>query len=113
MEVLIDRSKLIKELESNGVDIFFDLPVEEILGEDVDCEDFAMLVQDAIQAYRKMVIDIIQKMPITYDVDKVLGLLISETANSNYEYRKGIYKAIDILGDVYTKKGAENEKSSN
>lgn len=68
---LISRSALLTKLNDTGVQITFDLPVEEILGEDVDMADFTMLVQDAIQAYRKMVIDVIQNQPTAYDVEKV------------------------------------------
>lgn len=53
---------MIKVLNSKSVEITFDLPVEEILGEDVDLDDFAMLVQDAIQAYRKMVFGTLEQL---------------------------------------------------
>jgi hypothetical protein len=68
---LISRSTLIEKLNDTGVQITFDLPVEEVLGADVDMEDFVMLVQDAIQVYRKMIIGEIKKLPIAYDVEKV------------------------------------------
>ena len=61
---LISRSGLLECFKKNGVEITFDLPVEELLGKDVDIDDFTMLVQDAIQAYRKMVIDTIKNQPI-------------------------------------------------
>ena len=60
---LISRGALLKKFEDKGIQITFDLPVEEVLGEDIDIDDFAMLVQDAIQAYKKMVIGIIKEMP--------------------------------------------------
>ena len=72
MSDLISRSALLKKMNDKGVQITFDLPVEEILGEYVDIDDFAMLVQDAIQAYRKMVIDTIKDIPTAYDVEKVV-----------------------------------------
>ena len=75
MSDLISRSALLKKMNDTGVQITFDLPVEEILGEDVDIDDFAMLVQDAVQAYRKMVIDTIKDMPTAYDVEKVVAEL--------------------------------------
>lgn len=75
MSDLISRSELIKAFNNKNVQITFDLPVEEVLGEDVDLDDFAMLVQDAIQAYKKMVIDTIKNQPTTYDVDKVVEYL--------------------------------------
>lgn len=72
MSDLISRSELLKAFNNKNVQITFDLPVEEVLGEDVDLDDFAMLVQDAIQAYKKMVIDTIKNQPTAYDVDKVV-----------------------------------------
>lgn len=52
----------IKVLNSKSVQIIFDLPVEEVLGEDVDLDDFAMLMQDAIQVYRKMVFGTLEQL---------------------------------------------------
>lgn len=72
MSDLISRSELLKAFNNKNVQITFDLPVEEVLGEDVDLDDFAMLVQDAIQAYKKMVIDTIKNQPTAYSVDKVV-----------------------------------------
>ena len=61
MNDLISREQLINKLNSTGTNITFDIPVEEILGENVDLDDFATLMQDAIQAYRKMVIGTLRK----------------------------------------------------
>lgn len=72
MSDLISKSALIEKMNDTGVQISFDLPVEEILGEDVDIDDLSILVQDAIQAYRKMVIDTIQEQPTAYDVEKMV-----------------------------------------
>ena len=72
MSDLISRSKLLKAFNNKNIQITFDLPVEEVLGEDVDLDDFAMLVQDAIHVYKKMVIDTIQNQPTAYDIDKVV-----------------------------------------
>lgn len=72
MSDLISRSELLKAFNNKNVQITFDLPVEEVLGEDVDLDDFAMLVQDAIQAYKKMVIDTIRNQPTAYSVDNVV-----------------------------------------
>ena len=72
MSDLISRSELLKAFNNKNVQITFDLPVEEVLGEDVDLDDFAMLVQDAIQAYKKMAIDTIINQPTAYDIDKVV-----------------------------------------
>lgn len=72
MNNLISREQLINKLNSTGINIKFDLPVEEILGENVDLDDFAVLMQDAIQAYRKMVIDTIKNMSVVRDNDNTL-----------------------------------------
>ena len=52
---------ILHKLNDTGVEITFDLPVEEILGEDVDLDDFSTLLQDAIKSYRKMVISVIEQ----------------------------------------------------
>lgn len=60
------RAEVIEEvkqkLNSKDIEITFDLPVEEILGEDIDLDDFAMLVQEAIQVYRKMVLGVLEQL---------------------------------------------------
>ena len=71
MSDLISRSELLTSFNNKNIQITFDLPVEEVLGEDVDLDDFAMLVQDAIQAYKKMIIDTIKNQPTAYDIDNV------------------------------------------
>lgn len=81
MSDLIRRSALLHAFNNTGIQITFDLPVEELLGEDVDIDDFTMLMQDAINAYKKMVIDTIKKQPTAYDIDKVI--------DEFYELRKG------------------------
>ena len=81
MNDLISRSELLKAFNNKNVQITFDLPVEEVLGEDVDLDDFAMLVQDAIQAYKKMVIDTIKNHPTAYDPDEV----VKELENASWE----------------------------
>ena len=87
MSDLISRSELLKAFNNKNVQIAFDLPVEEVLGEDVDLDDFAMLVQDAIQAYKKMAIDTITNQPTAYDIDKVVTELneLDITAMKRYE----------------------------
>ena len=87
MSDLISRSELLKAFNNKNIQITFDLPVEEVLGEDVDLDDFAMLVQDAIQAYKKMVIDTIKNQPTAYDIDKVVTELneLDVTAIKRYE----------------------------
>ena len=120
MEDLISRSALIEKMSDTGVQITFDLPVEEILGEDVDMDDFVMLVQDAIQAYRKMVIDAIQNQPTAYNLDAVVeqlengGQKMAE-AKSMKPYGKSspschrYYKAISVKKavDIVRKGGKE------
>lgn len=96
MSRLIDADALIKKFNDKGIQITFDLPVEEILGEDVDIDDFSMLVQDAVQAYRKMVIDMIQEQPTAYDVEKVVEQL-EETKKMNYEAYKNAEDTLDIM----------------
>ena len=78
MNDLISREQLINKLNSTGTNITLDIPVEEILGENVDLDDFAALVQDAIQAYRKMVIDTIKNIPIAFNLDKKVERLERE-----------------------------------
>lgn len=102
---LIRRSDLLKKFNNSGIQITFDLPVEEVLGEDVDIDDFTMLVQDAIQAYKNMVIGTIKDMPTAYDVEKVVAEL--ETMEEKAIKVKNItvsayacgmmHKAIDIV----------------
>ena len=75
MSDLISRSALLQKFNDTGIQITFDLPVEEILGEDVDVDDFTMLVQDAIQAYKNMIIGTIKDMPTAYDISKVVAEL--------------------------------------
>lgn len=67
---LISKEQLINKLNSTGINITLDLPVEEILGENVNLDDFATLMQDAIQAYRKMIIDTIKNMSAEFSRDK-------------------------------------------
>ena len=75
MSDLISRSELLDAFNNKNIQITLDLPVEEVLGEDVDLDDFAMLVRDAIQSYKKLVIDTIKEQPTAYDVDKVIDEL--------------------------------------
>lgn len=71
---LISRKALIEKMNDTNIEIMFDLPVEELLGEDVDMDDFCTLLQDAIQAYRKLVIgDVIKKAPTVEVVPVVRG----------------------------------------
>ena len=97
MSDLISRSELLKAFNNKGIQIKFDLPVEEILGEDVDLDDFAILVQDAIQAYKKMVIDTIKNQPTAYNVDKVVDELKSELEKGNIAIDFGEFRLFEIV----------------
>ena len=99
MSDLISRSKLLKAFNNKNVQITFDLPVEEVLGEDVDLDDFAMLVQDAIQAYKKMVIDTIKKQPTAYSVGKVVEELKVIKEDALAEYNIGEYNLDNNIGN--------------
>ena len=97
MSDLISRSELLKALNNKNVQITFDLTVEEVLGEDVDLDDFAMLVQDAVQAYRKTVIDTIKKQPTAYDIDKVVKELGKELEKGNIAIDLGEFRLFEIV----------------
>ena len=99
MSDLISRSKLIKAFNNKNVQITFDLPVEEVLGEDVDLDDFAMLVQDAIQAYKKMVIDAIKNQQTAYSVDKVVEEIKTLKEEALGEYNMGEYNLDNNIGN--------------
>lgn len=97
MSDLISRSELLNAFNNKNIQITFDLPVEEILGEDVDLDDFAMLVQDAIQVYKKMVIDTIKNQPTAYDIDKVVEELKKSTFYIEQYCAIDPSKAIEIV----------------
>ena len=110
MSDLISRSELLDAFNNKNIQITFDLPVEEVLGEDVDLDDFAMLVRDAIQSYKKLVIDTIKEQPTAYDVDKVVEELeenasrftkkyVTPYGNNGYKDTRAIsiHKAIEIV----------------
>ena len=97
MSDLISRSALLKAFNNKNVQITFDLPVEEVLGEDVDLDDFAMLVQDAIQAYKKMVIDTIKNQTTAYDQDEVVKELENELEKGNIAIDLGEFRLFEIV----------------
>ena len=84
-------------LIKKNIQITFDLPIEEVLGEDVDLDDFAMLVQDAIQAYKKMVIDTIKNHPTAYDPDEVVKELENELEKGNIAIDLGEFRLFEIV----------------
>ena len=118
MSDLISRSELLDAFNNKNIQITFDLPVEEVLGEDVDLDDFTMLVRDAIQSYKKLVIDTIKEQPTAYSVDKVVEELeenasrftkkyVTPYGNNGYKDTRAIsiHKAIEIV-----KQGNEYEE---
>ena len=105
MSDLISRSELLTSFNNKNIQITFDLPVEEVLGEDVDLDDFAMLVQDAIQAYKKMVINTIKNHPTAYSINKVIDELKKSKAIGADCVGEGfecvpLFKAIEIVKQV-------------
>ena len=101
MSDLISRSELLNAFNNKNIQITFDLPVEEVLGEDVDLDDFAMLVQDAIQSYKKLVIDTIKEHPTAYSVDEVVKELEYRMPNdglpSDIVWNNALKMAIEIV----------------
>lgn len=94
MSDLIRRSELLKVFNDKNIQITFDLPVEEVLGEDVDLDDFSILVQDAIQAYKKMVIDTIKNQPTAYSVDKAIEELQEFLINYGVPKKSNVHQRI-------------------
>ena len=77
---MIDEKELLKTLNDAGINITFDIPVEEILDNDVNLDGFVALIQDAVMACKKMVIDTIEGMPkvgewipVTHEIDEESG----------------------------------------
>lgn len=101
MDDLISKEQLINKLNSTGTNIKFDLPVEEILGENVDLDNFATLMQDAIQAYRKMVIGTIEKMSVAFDQDVVKQLEENRRAGYNHGYGVGYNEAVSDFVNMF------------
>ena len=97
MSDLISRSELLTLFNNKNIQITFDLPVEEVLGEDVDLDNFAMLIQDAIQSYKKMVIDTIKNQPTAYDIGKVVEELEKELENGNIAIDVGEFRLFEIV----------------
>ena len=97
MSDLISRSELLTLFNNKNIQITFDLPVEEVLGEDVDLDDFSMLVQDARQAYKKRVIDTIKNHPTAYDPDEVVRELENELEKGNIAIDLGEFRLFEIV----------------
>lgn len=45
----------IEERFNDDTTVSFDLPIEEILGEDVDVDDFCMLAEEIVQQYKSLI----------------------------------------------------------
>lgn len=101
MSDLISRSALLQKFNDTGIQITFDLPVEEILGEDVDIDDFTMLMQDAIQAYKNMIIGTIKDMPTAYNVDVVVAELEDKLLSSSDAHAEAITGMCGASANVY------------
>lgn len=87
MDDLISRERLTNKLNSTGTNIIFDVSVKEILGENVDLDDFAALMQDAIQAYKKMVIDTIKICLQPMTLIRLLNSQIKQAIITNVKNR--------------------------
>lgn len=108
MSDLISRSQLLKKFNDTGIQITFDLPVEEILGDDVDIDDFTMLVQDAIQAYKNMVIGTIKEQPTAYNPEKVVEELEKEKFEvPDCRFDVDLNTTIDMAIDIVKRGGVE------
>ena len=83
MGELISRYKLLEEMNNKEIEMEFELPVQEILGKDVDMDDFCMLVQEFIKKYRELIVGVIRKQPTAYNVEKVVQQL--EDTKCEYE----------------------------
>lgn len=102
MSDLISRSALLKKFNDKGIQITFDLPVEEILGEDVDIDDFTILVQGAIQAYKNLIIGTIKDMPTAYDAEKVVAELEEKQHQANKDMQiSELYEDVQAYGGKY------------
>lgn len=98
MDDLISRKALIEKINDTNIKIMFDLPVEELLGEDVDMDNFCTLLQDAIQAYRKLIIgDVIKKVPSVEAVPVVRGEWILKSHLGEWECSN--CKSMMVLSD--------------
>lgn len=89
---LISRSTLLDKLNDGNIQTTLNLPIEEVLGEDVDIDDFVMLLQEAIHIYREMVIKVISDQPTAYDVEKAID-----------EIETKVYKDAVCVGCGYLK----------
>ena len=106
---LIDADALLQKFNDKGIQITFDLPVEEMLVEDVDIDDFSMLVQDAVQAYRKMVISVIQEQPTAFDVDAVIQQLDDRSTLSRPVGWSKAYEIITLKDAIETVRNGGKE----
>ena len=92
MNDLIDRNELLNVI--NNIQITIDLPLEEMIREDVDLDFFTRLVQDAVQANNKMVIDTIKNQPTAYSINKVIEKLQEFLINYGVSEKSNVHQRI-------------------
>lgn len=54
-EVIEEVFGKIEERLNDSTTVTFDLPVEDVLGEDVDMDDFLMLAEEIVQEYKNLI----------------------------------------------------------
>lgn len=54
-EAIAECFKKIEQRLNDDTEISFDLPVEEVLGEDIDMDDFMMLAEEILQEYKRLI----------------------------------------------------------
>lgn len=111
MSDLISRSALLDKLNDGNIQTTFNLPIEEVLGEDVDIDDFVMLLQGAIHIYREMVIKVISDQPTAYDVDAVVEELEKTSCLIQSEEGTGWLNFTDDAIAI-VRKGGVNENNN-
>lgn len=54
-DVIEEVFRKIEERLNDNTTVTFDLPVEDVLGEDVDMDDFIMLAEKIVEEYKKLI----------------------------------------------------------
>lgn len=54
-EVIEECFKKIEQRLNDDTEVSFDLPVEEVLGENIDMDDFLMLAERIVQEYKRLI----------------------------------------------------------
>ena len=107
MSRLINADEVIKKINENDKRIEFDLPVEEMLGED-NVEKFIKLVNMILPRYKKMIVEYIEEQP-TANVDKdVRAEAYNKGLEDAWELAKKLWhnpvrKNDDIYGIEYSR----------